>query len=225
MFFKLQINIFLEYCWRLTPKDEVFSYIELIKSKIPSDLCLVLGTLEFIYDDTYTNNAIVLCNSEITIVPKTKILNKEVDDGLLPGINPGVIVLPNFRLGVLVCSDLWEPSLLNKLVLHDNVDIVAVPAWTATIKGNRSNARLDWFSLARTVSTQYSVVVVVADHVYNFTNTDVANATIVFSPDNRRKHFPTSDFIHHDSELIDFLSINLARQRWKNKGLFPLTCG
>jgi predicted amidohydrolase len=216
------LAVFPEYCWRLTPQVDVFNYIETLKSKISSDLCLVLGTLEFTLHDKYTSNAIVLHNNVLYYIPKTKVLAGEVNNGITPGINPGVIVLPHFRLGVLICADLWEPSLVYKLVLEQKADIIAVPAWTATAKGNRSLARLDWHSLSRTVSTQYSVVVAVADHVYNYAKTDVANATVIFSPVNRQKMFPIHDEVFQDNANINLVTIEQSRQRWKNKGLAPL---
>ena len=216
------LAVFPEYCWRLTPEAEVFYYIETLKSKISPDICVVLGTLEFILHDKYTSNAIILHNNTLYYVPKTKILSSEVNNGVSPGVNPGVIVLPHFRLAVLICGDLWEPSLLYKLIIEQKADIIAVPAWTAVTKGKRTSARLDWYSLSRTVSTQYSVVVAVADHLYNYPRTDVANATIIFSPDNRDKTFPTQDEVPKDIANINLAAIEQSRQRWKNKGLSPL---
>ncbi len=215
------LGIFPEYCWRLTPYAEVLAYVEILKDNIRPDLVLVLGTIEFTINDKYTNNAIVVGSGKTYFIPKTKILKNEVKNGLAPGNNPGVIEFENFRLGVLVCADLWEPQLLNKLVLKEKADIIAVPAWTSTSRGNRNSSRLDWFSLARAVSTQYSVVVAVADHVVNGAISDVANTTIIFSPSNRQKKFPLEEFIMADAELVDIDAVAEARYRWKDKGLCP----
>ena len=215
--------IFPEYCWRLTPISDVFSYINTLKSKIHPNLCLVLGTLEFNLPNSnvLTSNAIILHNNTLSYVPKTKVLRGEINNGVSPGINPGIITLPNFRLAVLICADLWEPSLLYKLVIEQEADIIAVPAWTSTFKGNRSSARLDWHSLSRTISTQYSVIVAVSDHLHNHPNTDVANATIIFSPSNRSKSFPTHD-VFRDIEHVNLETLYQSRKRWKEKGLAPL---
>jgi len=215
--------IFPEYCWRLSSTLEVFSYIDTLKSKINPNLCIVLGTLEFKlpHNDILTSNAIILHNNILHYIPKTKVLRGEINNGVSPGINPGVISLPNFKLGILICADLWEPSLLYKLIIEQKADIIAVPAWTSTFKGNRASARLDWHSLSRTISTQYSVIVAVSDHLHNHINTDVANATVIFTPSNRSKPFPTNDVIR-DIEYIDLDQLYQSRQRWKDKGLAPL---
>lgn len=116
-----------------------------------------------------------ICNS---------VLADEVRNGLSPGINLGVIELPHFRLGVLICADLWEPFLLYKLIIEQKADIIAVPAWTNTLLGHRDSARIAWYSLTRAESISYSVPIVVADHLNNNDNHekyDVGNATIIFS--------------------------------------------
>lgn len=215
------LGVFPEYCWRKTHPSEVFDYIDILKTKIRSNLVLVLGTLEFVHNGSYTANGIVLHNSILHFIPKTKVLNDEVRKGLSPGINPGVIEFPCFRLGVLDCADLWEPSLLYELVIKQGANIIAVPAWTNTLPGYRDSARQLWHSLARTESIRYGVVIIVADHLKNYPDYDVGNATVIFTPDNRNKKFPTEEFVERDLELIDLEKVQAASQRWKDKGLAP----
>lgn len=216
------LGIFPEYCWRLTPSIDVFKYIDSLKKKIPTELTLVLGTLEYDNNGLYTSNAIVLSDSILYHVPKTKILKTEKMRGLHMGKNIGVINLPKFKLGVAVCADLWEPRVMKQLALDEKADIIAVPAWTGTKKGNRTYAKLDWHSLAKTQSNTYGVVIAVADHLSNFENEDVGNATVIFSPANRNKLFPFNDNIIRDIENINLDEVHQARERWKDKGLYPM---
>jgi predicted amidohydrolase len=210
-----------EYCWRLTPPAEVFGFIEELKVSIPKELTLVLGTLEFTLNGKYTNNSIILHDGMLWYVPKTKILDTEVEAGLSAGKNPGVIVLPRFNLGVLVCADLWEGSFLNELVIKQKADIVAVPAWTSTSRGNRKYGRREWRSLATAKSLEYSVCVAVADHVINGKIMDVCNATIICSHADRRRMRKKGD-INRWIFLLDLKKAKAAEQRWKARGLAPL---
>lgn len=212
------LGVFPEFCWRKSNPQEVFNYLSLLKTKIRPDLALVLGTLEFTLNGNYTNNAIVVYDGKLWYVPKTKVLKGDKELGIVRGNNPGVICLPRFNLGVLVCADLWDVQLCYKLVFLQKADILAVPAWTATRKSNHKYARLDWHSLARVRSTEYSVIVVVADHLKNFPNTDVANGTVGFTPADRSKDFPLPlverEIIHIDpSEILN------AVEKWAEKGL------
>jgi predicted amidohydrolase len=180
-----------------------------------------MGTVEVESDGTKYNASIVLHDGNIRYVPKTKVLDKERRCGISPGMNPGVFDCGKFRLGILVCADLWDPLLVQKLVIN-KVDVIAVPAWTATATGNRQGTRLDWYSLARSTSTAYGVVVAVADHMYNYESSDVGNATIIFSPSNRNKAMLTAEFVPRDVENIDVDAVRAARERWISKGLMPM---
>jgi len=218
----VRIIVLPEYCWRLTPMEEVMIYINTLKTRVSPNLILVLGTLEFVHENRYTNNCMILHNNQLSFVPKTKVLAGEVLNNVVSGNNPGVFEFEDFKMGVLICADLWEPMLLKKLVIEQKADIIVVPAWTGTIQGNREIARLEWHSLAKTTSTQYSVVVAVADHALNMEKTDVGNATVIFSPSNRGKKFPTDIIVTRDIETINFDSLKQSRNRWKDKGLAPL---
>lgn len=212
------LGIFPEYCWRKTSPVEIFNYIKILQTKIPKILTLVLGTLEFTLNGKYTNNAIIIYEDKIWYVPKTKVLHQDKLNGLVSGYNNGVISLPRFRLAVLVCADLWDTPLCYKLALIENADILAVPAWTSTFKGNRIQAKQDWHSLARTRSTEYSVIVAVADHIHNFPNHDVANATYIFTPANRGEIF-SDENVNKSISIINPTALKLHVDRWKQKGL------
>jgi len=213
------LGVFPEFCWRKSDPEEVFKYLEKLKSKIKSNLVLVLGTLEFTLNGKFTNNAIVLHDSKFWYIPKTKVLDTDALLGVVPGENPGVIKFPRFNLGVLVCADLWDAQLCYKLAYLQGADIIAVSSWTATRPTNRLNARRDWHALARTRSTEHSIIIAVADHMYNFPKTDVANATSIFTHDNRSKEFPCDEYIIRDIVSINLKAAKEARDRWISRGL------
>lgn len=238
--------VFPEYCWRLTPVDEVLSYVNVLKNKVRPNLTIVLGTIEFVLNDKYTNNSIVIHNKNITYVPKTKILKSERERGLVPGVNPGIINIGDdisndssvkeiYKLGVLVCADLWEPQLLLYLA-KQHVDVIAVPAWTSVFKGKENGARAIWYALAKATAAQYGIVVVVADHAIPLSDSNnskysIGNVSVIFSPDNRDKLGP--NLIEHTNEnsknnnileveIINLNNVRNERERWREKGLLPL---
>lgn len=210
-----------EFCWRTTDPKEVFDCIHELKTKIPKDLTIVLGTLEFTLNGKYTNNAIILHDGHLWYVPKTKVLKTENNQGMVSGENPGVIDLPHFKLGVVVCADLWEETLMRKIV-RQGADIIVAPSWTATLKGNRKNARKEFRALIRTRCLEWQLPIVVADHLNNTLKSDVANATLICSPANRGKKFPKEEYVERDIEVIELRKVREARAKWEEKGLAPL---
>lgn len=214
--------VFPEYCWRTTPPKDVFEYIDELKNKISSKLTLVLGTLEFVLNGMYTNNAIIISNKNMWFVPKTKVLEGELKQKMVAGINPGVIQLPNFRLGVLVCADLWEAPLVYDLVINQKADILAVPSWTATRQGNRIWAKLDFITLAKSRSLEFSIPIIVSDHFINRPTTDVGNALIIADPSKRQIPLPLDENVERLIHKINSQDVIHARNRWQQKGLAPL---
>lgn len=206
-----------EYCWRLSKLEEVMTTIEYISNLRP-EIFLVLGT----YEINNNNAAIIIYNNNITYVPKTKILNDETRRGLQSGINPGIFEFNNLKIGVIVCADLWDTLSVYDLCVKQKADILLIPAWTNTTKGNRSIAKQTWYYLVRTISTQYQVIIAVADHMNNFNNYDVGNATIICSPYERDKSFPENDPIISDELDLDLNKLIISRNKWKEKGLYPL---
>lgn len=207
-----------EYCFRDTAPAEVMDFIHNeLMSFIPKPLTVILGTIEFTLNEKYTNNAIIIHDQQIWFRPKTKILKGEEKNGLVKGDNAGIIQLPFFNLGVLVCADLWDNSLVKKLV-KQKVDILAVPAWTATTDGE--TALNDWSSLARTESTGKSIIVAVCDHFQAPPNShhEVAGATQIRSPDGRAyRASPTP--VYQSVAFVNFNRIQQARTAWADKGL------
>lgn len=210
-----------EFGWRKTAPSIVFAFLEGMKAKLAAkrpDIVIIWGTLEFTLNGKFTNNAIVTYKNKLWFIPKTKVLAADRAQGLVPGVNPGAIQFPRFKLGVLVCADLWDNFLCLKLAEVQKADILAVPAWTATMKGFSESAKLEWHALAKTRSTSSHVITIVADHMRHFPKSDVANATIGFTPDNRRRNFPIN-LIEKEIVQMKPISIEDAKKRWDEKGL------
>ena len=83
-------------------------------------------------------------------------------DTRTPGTSAGVFEVQGFRLGVLICGDLWHPELSRELV--GRVDVLCVPAATVVnAQGNREYARGAWHRLAFVRAMETGAAVVVSD--------------------------------------------------------------
>lgn len=207
-----------EYALRDAEPQEVMDFIHnQLMPIMPEELTIILGTIEFTLNDHYTNNAIIIHDQHLWFRPKTKILAGERGNELVPGNNAGVIKLPYFNLGVLVCADLWDNTLVKKMVKQD-ADILAVPAWTATV--DAQTALSEWASLARVESTGKSVIVAVSDHFQAPPNSKfkVAGATQIRSPDGRA-YIASSQPVFQSVAFVNLDKVHHARAEWRKKGL------
>lgn len=216
------LGVFPEYCWRTTTPAEVFECIDRLMEFVPSQLTLVLGTLEFTLNGCFTNNAIVLHDHHLWYVPKLHALDSEISRGLQRGshTNPRVIRLPRFTLGVVVCADLWNMDLTDRLVKSEKIDVLAVPAWFAVPIGQSDAARQKVHHLAYTQCNRLFVTVVVADHLHHFPTSEVANATGVFSRESEYHEGPDPQ-----TKTIRYFNLcqpekaALSRQSWIKRGM------
>ena len=232
----VRLAVFPEYMWRTTATENVIAFASgPLADALHPEQVVVLGTVDIEQDDCITNSALVLHNKLLRFVPKTKVLTQDRNNGVARGINPGVIEFPLFRLAVLVCADLWDVKLCYKLAIEQGANVFAVPAWTATRKGGRAGARREWHALARTRSMEYGIVVAVADHAWDHDKTDVANATSIFSFEDRSRdpigaaidldiadsyHEALSAVtVHRDSAHIEPQKLVTARIKWDERGL------
>jgi predicted amidohydrolase len=140
----------------------------------------VLGSIEFTLNGHYTNNSIVVSNQKIAYVPKTQILRGEANQGLESGLNQGPIPLSDYHLAVLICADLWNLDLIQRVA--NQTQVIACPAWTATTVGQRAYAKFLWESLVWTRSHECGIPIIVSDHFFNTETRDVANATFINDP-------------------------------------------
>lgn len=218
------LAVFPEYCWRTTPAEQVLDFVRgRVKESVSPDLVLVLGTVDTVLPGSPpnarpTNTALVLGEGRLQFVPKTKVLAADRLNGVVAGTNPGVLAFRRFRLAVLVCADLWDVQLCYDLAHVQNADVFAVPAWTATRRGNRGRAREYWHALANVRCKEYGIVVAVADHARNFQHSDVANATWVFHPSEGCER-PDTDPVEECRVRIKPAKLRESVTRWNSKGL------
>ena len=207
-----------EYAMRDADPQEMMDFIHTqLMPVMPKELTIILGTIEFTLNGRYTNNAIIIHDQNIWYRPKTKTLESETHNGLESGNNAGVIKLPFFNLGVLVCADLWDNKMVKKMVTQ-GADILAVPSWTATV--DAQTALEDFSSLARTESTGKSVIVAVCDHFQAPPKSkfQVAGATQIRSPDGRG-YISSRQPVFQSVAFLNLDMVNKARTQWRKKGL------
>lgn len=212
--------VFPEYCLRKTPFEEAQLLFNHLAHKIPSELVLVLGTVDVENCGSLHNSAVVIRDRFIQYVPKTNIIPQDAANGVSPGKHPGVfqLVVDDIKFAVLVCADLWNIPLCYSLAVDQGADVFLVPCWTSCQKGNRSRVRDEFRSLARTRSLEYGIVVAIADHPFNYPKTDVSNSTCVFSPTDRDQILP-HDIVHQDELVVDLADLRHRRVDWIARGL------
>ena len=125
---------------------------------------VVGGSIDCEYEDGVRRNTCFVVDrtgTEIGQYSKRVMFARELGSRR-PGEGSGIFELAGVRIGVLVCADLWEPSLARELL--DRVDILCVPART-TVPSERYTqyARTLWWNLALTRAMENAVPVVVSD--------------------------------------------------------------
>ncbi|MBC8277815.1 MAG: carbon-nitrogen hydrolase family protein [FCB group bacterium] len=94
---------------------------------------------------------------------KRKLFDREIHDGVTPGEKITVFDLDGWKIGVLICADLWYPELCRELA--GQIDILGVPAQSVVRNpAYQAYGRKLWHALALTRSQENSLVVAVADH-------------------------------------------------------------
>ena len=94
---------------------------------------------------------------------KRRLFDRELHHGVTPGENITIFDLDGWKIGVLICADLWYPELCRELV--GQIDILGVPAQSVVRKAAyQTYGRKLWHALALTRSQENSIIVAVADH-------------------------------------------------------------
>lgn len=196
----ITLGVFPEYCWGFSESMAVLKHVEEFINELPDNLTLVLGTTNFDTGDGYnTNNAIIINDKrKFVFIPKSHTLAGErklrhVENG----VNPGVISSSGIRIGVLVCADLWDAELVKRLVIDENADLLAVPAFTTVPKGYAAYSKQQWLSLSITRSREFVVPLIIADHAIDREEYDVGKATNIADPS--KKHEDMNNF----SDFLD----------------------
>jgi len=122
------------------------------------------GSIEYRHEDGRIRNTCFVVDREgreIGQYAKRKLFARETDTRT-PGDQAGVFEIAGFRVGVLICADLWFCELARELA--GRVDVLCVPAKT-TVPSDRyiEYARVLWLNLALTRAVENALPVVVSD--------------------------------------------------------------
>ena len=94
---------------------------------------------------------------------KRKLYDRELKFGVSPGVEPGIFEIEEWRVGILICADLWYPELSRAII--ERVDIIAVPAQSVVRNSAyQKYGRYLWHALALTRAQENAVVTLTADH-------------------------------------------------------------
>lgn len=173
-----------EYCWGMTEFNQVLTIIEDVKS-LQLPICFVMGSIAIKTDESGIHNqAIILFpNGELYFVPKTNVLSGEANrQGVKSGQNNQTFSYNGIRFGVLICADLWNYNILEKLILEQKAELLLVPALTVVPPGLSAYAKIQWYSLGIARSREFIIPMVISDHSENNEDYDVGNASCIIDP-------------------------------------------
>lgn len=94
---------------------------------------------------------------------KRKLFDREIHHRVTPGDQNTIIDIGGWKIGILICADLWYPELCREM--EGEIDVLAVPAQSIVRSPDyQEYGRKLWHSLALTRSQENSIVVAVSDH-------------------------------------------------------------
>ena len=94
---------------------------------------------------------------------KRKLFGKELEHGISPGKESAIFNIGQWKIGILICADLWFPELTREIM--DEAHILAVPAQSVVRnKKYQTYGRNLWHALALTRAQENSMITIVADH-------------------------------------------------------------
>ncbi|MFX1510930.1 MAG: carbon-nitrogen hydrolase family protein [Promethearchaeota archaeon] len=128
------------------------------------------------------------------------------------GLEPGTLIpsfkLQHFRVGVLICSDLWYHDVVSQLV--SNVDFLAVPTMTTVLdREHIKYGQWAWHALVSVRAKEYTIPIIstdqasreyapsvftcgsscIVDPSHRFTNTEGPYAQAMRVPPNEHSHY------------------------------------
>jgi predicted amidohydrolase len=122
------------------------------------------GSIDYAHEDgTWRNTCFVIDDQgrEVGSYHKRVMFTYE-QDTRKPGNGPGIFELAGFRVGVMICADLWEPGYLREY--QGRIDLLCVPAKTTVAsEGYTDYARRLWWNLAMTRAVENALPIVVSD--------------------------------------------------------------
>jgi len=127
-------------------------------------VAIVGGSIDYQDDDGTRRNTCFVVDAdgnEVGAYHKRVLFGPE-QGGRRAGETAGIFELAGVRVAVLICADLWDPSLARELI--DRVDLLCVPAKTTVASESHiSYARELWWNLALTRAMETGLPVVVGD--------------------------------------------------------------
>ena len=130
--------------------------------------CFIVGGSFHRFDESANQyfNTSYLFNRSGEIIgsySKRKPYDKELKFGVSPGVEPGIFNIEEWRVGILICADLWYPELSRAIM--ERVDIIAVPVQSVVRdSAYQEYGRRLWHALALTRAQENAVITLVADH-------------------------------------------------------------
>ncbi|MCY3411401.1 MAG: carbon-nitrogen hydrolase family protein [Candidatus Heimdallarchaeota archaeon] len=197
------IGILPEYCWGDIEINDVLPFVTNISQSV--SFGIIFGSI--LHEST--NSAMFVYNGDVKFIQKETILRYESERGIVKGYNQGVIYFKGKRIAILICADLWNYHLLERIVLNERADLVFVPSFTVVQPGFREYARNQWIALAITRSREFIVPIIIADKKSN-SDYDTGEMTAIIDPSIKTDSIKTiSDFICFPDSTASWVSGSL----------------
>ncbi len=123
-------GLFPEYCWGSLDKKYLYLLIDELIGECKINFGIVLGTLALDIGKGLQNYATILIGNKIIYRAKENILFNEKQKNVLAGKNEGIFHFRNKKIAVIVCADMWNYELLQRLVIKEKAEMLLVPAFT-----------------------------------------------------------------------------------------------
>ncbi|MFX1565633.1 MAG: carbon-nitrogen hydrolase family protein [Promethearchaeota archaeon] len=147
--------------------DELSKQIQNTISKFARDakVAIVAGSVPYQTNTNQWRNRCFVFSSSGTILgsyDKRHPFRAEIRLGLEPGTKISTFKLQRYKMGVLICSDLWYHDVVTQLA--PEVDFLAVPTMTTVLKNQHIKyGQWAWQSLVGVRAKEYTIPIVSAD--------------------------------------------------------------
>jgi predicted amidohydrolase len=111
-----------------------------------------------------SHNRAVICHRNGDIIGRydKRVLFSSEQDARMPGAAEGIVELDGFRVGILICADLWDPALSR--AMSGRVDVLAVGVKSSVpTEGHIKYARQLWHSMSLIRAMENGFALLVAD--------------------------------------------------------------
>jgi len=217
-----------EYCWGDISSELLQRAVEYMQKELSDQQFAVLGSYPIEHNGIFHNCAIVVDRERIIkYIPKTHVLADESRrNGVVSGTNPGIVTINGIHVAIIICADIWDNRLLNRLLWEQNADILLVPAFTVVPPQLKDYAKVQWQALGIVRSREYLLPVVIADHSKSTDRYGVGNATCIVDPSRKNADLKVmKDFLQLPTNnrarlTIQWDDIKAYREYRIQKGLY-----